>query len=215
MLRKQFEDNITFSSMDKPTKSISQNNPERIQRLDLFDPSGFNRGKPKWVEIAWYLVKGFFFLSSFPWPSWLKRRILILFGAKIGEKLYIRPRVNIHFPWKLDIGDHCWIGDRCELLNLEPIVMESHVALAHDVYLAAGGHDIRSISMQYENKPIYICTGVWIATRAFVGPGVTVGRGSVVAACAVVIRDVEDFVVVAGNPARFIAHRVITKESSR
>jgi len=186
-----------------------------LHRLDLFDSSaGLDREKSKFVEILWHLVKCCFFLTPLPWPSSLKRLILISFGAVVGKGLYIRPRVNIHFPWKLEIGDYCWIGDRCELLNLEPIVFGDHVALAHDVYLAAGNHDIRSLTMSYANKPIYIKSGSWIATRAFIGPGVTIGEGCVVAACSVVVKSVEDGVVVAGNPARVIAQRTIETNNS-
>jgi len=127
----------------------------------------------------------------------------------VGKGLYIRPRVNIHFPWKLSIGDYCWIGERSEILNLEEVVLEDHAALAHDVYLAAAGHDIRSPTMEYKNRPITIERGAWLATRAFVGPGVRVGAQAVVAAGAVVVSDVPQGSIVGGNPAREIGVREV------
>lgn len=163
-----------------------------MHRLDSFSSEDFNRGAPFWVEICWIIIKNIFFLSSWPWPSSLKAFLLRLFGAKVGKGLYLRPRVNIHFPWKLSIGCYCWIGDRCELLNLEPICFEDHVALAHDVYLAAASHDVRSRSMRYKNKPILIKAGTWIASRVFIGPGVVVGRNCVIGACSVVLKDIPD-----------------------
>jgi putative colanic acid biosynthesis acetyltransferase WcaF len=105
-------------------------------RLDQFRPTNFERGASKPKEILWVLVRAFFFLSPIPWPNRIKASLLRMFGAKVGKGLYLRPRVNIHFPWKLTLGDYCWIGDSCELLNLEPITFEDHVALAHEVYLA-------------------------------------------------------------------------------
>jgi putative colanic acid biosynthesis acetyltransferase WcaF len=177
-------------------------------RNDLFDPSvDLDRGRPLLVEIIWYLCKTTFFLSALPWPSSLKRLLLIAFGAKVGTGFVIRPRVNIHFPWKLRIGDHCWIGERTEILNLEEIILENHVALAHDVYLAAAGHDISSPTMAYKNRPIIIGEGTWIASRVFVNPGVTIGPGAVVVSGAVVTKDVPQDSIVGGNPAKEIGKR--------
>ena len=163
-----------------------------MHRHDSFTSKGFQRGAPLLVEIAWIITKNFFFLSSWPWPSSLKSNLLRLFGARVGKGLYIRPRVNIHFPWKLSLGSYCWIGDRCEILNLEHVCLMDHVALAHDVYLAAASHDVRSRSMCYKNRPIMIKSGTWIATRAFVGPGVVIGKNCVIGACSVVMKDVID-----------------------
>jgi acetyltransferase-like isoleucine patch superfamily enzyme len=61
--------------------------------------------------------------------------------------------------------------------------------------------------MDYKNRPITIGSGVWVATRAYIGPGVTVGNNSVVAAGAVVTKDVPERSVVAGSPATVIAAR--------
>ena len=188
---------------------MSKNN---TVRNDLFDKnSGFDRGRGLVVEAAWRLTSLLFFLTPVPWPSAIRRTLLRCFGARIGKGFYIRARVNIHFPWKLEVGDNCWIGESCELLNLEPVVLGDNVALAHEVYLAAAGHNTRSRSMAYANRPINVRSGTWIATRAFVGPGVTIGSNCVVAACAVVIRDVPDNWIVAGNPARHISDRRVTE----
>ena len=179
-------------------------------RNDLFNKSvGLDRGRPKWVELLWYICKIAFFLSALPWPSSLKRQILLAFGAEVGQGFVIRPRVNIHFPWKLRIGDHCWIGERTEILNLEEVTLQDHVALAHDVYLAAAGHDISSPTMAYKNRPIVIKEGTWIASRVFVNPGVTIGAGAVAVAGAVVTKDVPDNCIVGGNPAKEIRRRQI------
>lgn len=181
-------------------------------RLDLFRPTGLDRGRPKHTEALWYFVKVWFFLSPWPWPVRFKRWLLIRFGAKVGKGLYMRPRVGIHFPWKLTIGDHCWVGDGVEILNLEPVTLEDHVVIGHQAYLAAGSHDARSRSMAYANKPIVIRRGTWIATRAFIGPGVTVGENCVVGACAVVMKSVPDDSVVTGQAAQVAGRREIVRD---
>ena len=181
-------------------------------RIDLFTTHGLDRGRPRSIEILWYFAKVIFFLSPWPWPNSLKRKILIAFGAKVGKRPNIRPRVNIHFPWKFTMGDYCWIGDSCEILNLEPVVMEDHVALAHEVYLAAGSHDIRSRTMAYANKPIRIGRGTWVATRAMIGPGVEIGENCVVGAGAIVLKSVPRDSIVGSSLAKVIGKRELTRD---
>ena len=75
-------------------------------RLDQFDAErGLDRGRSKAFLAGWYLLKCVFLLSAWPWPMGLKRCLLRTFGAKIGEGVVIKPRVNVHFPWKLEVGD--------------------------------------------------------------------------------------------------------------
>jgi len=177
--------------------------------LGTFDSSSLDRERSRPFEVLWWLFKLVFIQSAFPWPPSFKRLILIAFGAKIGRHVNLRPGINIHFPWKLRLGDNVWIGDRCTILNLEPVTMQSNSALAHEVYLAAAGHDITSPTFSYANKPITICSGAWIGTRAYIGPGVTVNEHAVVAAGSVVTKDVEAWQVVGGVPAKRISTRNI------
>jgi putative colanic acid biosynthesis acetyltransferase WcaF len=179
-------------------------------RLDLFKPEG-DRGRSRLVEALWVLTKCAFFVTPLPWPNALKRALLRMFGAQIGAGVILRPGVNIHFPWRLKVGNHCWIGDGTQLLNIAPITFEDHVALAHQVYVAAGGHDIRSATMAPKHAPVLVKTGTWIASRAFVGPGVTIHERCVIGAGAVVVKDVGPDVVVGGSPARVIGPRVIDR----
>lgn len=181
-------------------------------RLDKFDPTqNFSRGRTKLIEAAWYAFKCVVFMSPLPWPNVIKVKLLRLFGAKIGVQFRIQPRVAIHFPWKLEVGAHCWIGQRCELLNFEPIILGDHVALAHDVYIATGNHDYTDSSMPYMNRPVMIGSGSWIASRAFIGPGVVIGEHSVVGAGSVVTNNVPSWRVASGNPAKVIRERKLKK----
>jgi putative colanic acid biosynthesis acetyltransferase WcaF len=181
------------------------------QRLDEFDKSTFDRGRPYWCEALWRLTSLLLFEGGFPFPSGLKARALRLFGAEVGTNLYIRQRVYIHFPWRLELGDHVWIGEDCHLLNLAPLTIMSHTALGHGVFLAAAGHDTRSGSLRYRNAPVVIEGGCWLMSRCFVGPGVTVGQNSVVKVGAVVDKDVPASTVMAGNPAVAVHTRVVDK----
>lgn len=181
----------------------------RTVDLSSFDPSGLDRGRSKWVEILWWITRVLIVQSGVPWPSRVRRSLLVMFGARVGRGVYLRPGLRVHFPWKLTVGDNVWIGENTTILNLENVTIESNAALAHEVYIAAAGHDIRSPTFEYRNEPVIIRSGSWIATRAYIGPGVEIGTGAVVAACACVVADVEPHAIVGGVPARRLATRTI------
>lgn len=177
-------------------------------RNDLFDGRpDLDRGRPRWVEALWYLLKCAFFLSSLPWPSSMKRAILRAFGAKIGRGVYIKPRVNVHFPWKLVIGEHTWIGEEAFLLNLEPIVIGAHCCISQRAFLCTGNHDFTQPSMPYRNRGILVEDGAWVGAQVFVGPGVTIGAEAVIGAGSVVTKDQPREMRCAGNPCMPIAAR--------
>lgn len=171
-------------------------------RLDQFDASrGLDRGRGRTVEMLWYLVKCAVFLSPLPWPSRWKGMLLRAFGAKVGDGVVIKPRVNIHFPWKLELGDHCWLGEEVFILNFEKIAIGPHTCVSQRAFLCAGNHDYRDPSFSYRNAPITLGRGVWIGAQVFVGPGVEIGEDCVVAASSVVTRSLPPNRIFRGNPA--------------
>lgn len=155
--------------------------------LSEFDPSiNLDRGTSKWKEIAWYLIKMCFFLSAFPYPNGFKRCLLILFGAKVGRGLVLKPRVNIYFPWKLQVGDNVWIGEEVCLLNFEKLTIGNNVCISQRAFICGGNHDFRKPSMPYRNSPITLEDGCWIGASCFVSAGITVGVDAVVTAGSIV-----------------------------
>jgi putative colanic acid biosynthesis acetyltransferase WcaF len=171
-------------------------------RNDLFDPSkGFDRGRSRWVEATWYLCKIVFFLSAFPWPSWLKVQLLRGFGARVGEGVVLKPRVNIHLPWRLEIGDHAWIGEEAFILNFADVKIGAHCCISQRAFLCTGNHDFREPDMPYRNRPISVEDGAWVGAQCFVGPGVTVGMEAVLTAGSVVTKDVPPAMICGGVPS--------------
>lgn len=170
-------------------------------RLDLFDQNkGLSRGRGHPVEIAWYIVKCLFFLSPVPWPRRMKCFLLRRFGAKIGTGVVIKPRVNIHLPWKLAVGDYSWIGEEALILNFEPVVIGSHACLSQRVFLCTGNHDYRDPNFSYRNAPITIEAGAWLGAQSFVCPGTTVARDAVVTAGSIVTGNLPAGMICSGNP---------------
>ncbi len=112
----------------------------------------------------------------------------------------IAPRVNIHMPWKLTIGDHSWIGEEVFILSLEQVTIGSNVCISQRAFLCAGNHDYSSPTFDYMGAPITIGDGAWIGAQSFVGPGVTVGVDTVVTAGSVVVKSLPDGQVCSGNP---------------
>ena len=164
-------------------------NAARRRRLAGFTGRGYDKGRAAHWQIAWLLVSG---LVVTRWWCPLRLRVAILrgFGADIGANVLIRHRVRVHWPWKLTVGDDSWIGEDVWLLNLEPVVIGSDVCISQGALLCTGSHDRNSPTFEFDNAPITVGDGAWIATRATVLRGVTVGADAVVGACALVTRDV-------------------------
>jgi putative colanic acid biosynthesis acetyltransferase WcaF len=179
----------------------------RYQDLTLFELSEGARGRPAWFVQFWWIFDALFVR---PTPQILyawRRFALRLFGAKIGTGVLIRPGVRVTYPWKLVVGDHCWVGDDAKIYNIDEIEIGGHTVVSQEAYLCAGTHDPRAVPFPISAAPIVIEPECWIAARAFVGPGVRISRGAVVGACSVVQADVPAATIVAGFPARAIQKR--------
>lgn len=158
----------------------------------------------KLARLLWAVVYVLCFrLSPRPmhfWRCWLLR----LFGAKIGASVKVYASARIWAPWNLSIEDGAILGDRVDCYCVAPISIGAGAVISQDSCLCAATHDHRSDAFTLIPKPIVIAARAWVAARAFIGPGVTVGRQSVIGACAVVFRDVPEGVTVVGNPATVI-----------
>ena len=148
-----------------------------------------------------------FFISAFPYPSSFKRFILRSFGAKVGKGLIIKPRVNIHFPWKLTVGDDVWIGEEAFLLNFEPLVIGNNVCISQRAFLCGGNHNYKMPSMPYRNGSITLEDGCWIGANCFVGPNLIIGVDTVVSAGSVVTKSLNSNGIYRGNPVEFVKNR--------
>ncbi|UEG52647.1 WcaF family extracellular polysaccharide biosynthesis acetyltransferase [Mucilaginibacter daejeonensis] len=176
-------------------------------RLEKFDPGDFDRGASKVKEILWYLTKVVFFLSALPYPNKIKIIILKLFGAKVGKGVIIKPRVNIHFPWKLKLGDHVWIGEEVFILNFETTNIGNSVCISQRAFLCGGNHNYKDPAMPYRNGPITLMDGVWVGACCFIAPNVTIGADSVITAGSVVTNNIHGNGIFKGDPAVFIKNR--------
>lgn len=152
------------------------------------------------------------------WRRWdgvkrLRGRYYSRLLATAGEGLRIGCDVRIYRPEMVRVGSGCYLGDGVQLYP-----WNAPISLGNNVLVAAGARMItrkhgfaeldRPMAEQgYSNAPIVIEDDVWIGFQAVILPGVTIGKGSIVGAGAVVTRDVEPGSIVAGVPARLIRLR--------
>lgn len=153
-------------------------------------------------RVLWGLVWPLFRLT--PRPFFWSWRIFLLrmFGAKIGKNVRINPSAHVFLPWNLTIGEYATVGNCANLYSVGPIRIGARATISQNTHICAGGHDASSRTLELTRSSIFIGEDAWVAADAFVGPGVTIGRGAIVSARAVVFSDVDDMVIVSGNPAR-------------
>lgn len=170
----------------EPLQELTDRDPGLPRRnLAGFSGAGYDRGRNAAWQVAWQLVSG---LVVVRWwcPPPVRRSILRAFGAEIGSNAVIRHRVRIHWPWKLRVGAGSWVGEGAWILNLEPVSIGSDVCISQEVLLCTGSHDRTSPTFEFDNAPIVVEDGAWIAARATVLRGSVVGHDSVIGACALV-----------------------------
>jgi putative colanic acid biosynthesis acetyltransferase WcaF len=159
-------------------------------------------------RLLWGIVNFLFFkYSPRPFHSW-RSLILRLVGAKVGKGVHVYPRVKIWAPWNLIIGDYSGIANGAILYSQDMIIIGKRVVISQGVHLCSGTHDYTKYDFPLITKPILIGDNVWIASEAFVHPGVKIGEGAVIGARSVVGKDMPSWMVSTGNPCKPIKVRI-------
>lgn len=162
------------------------------------------------LKIALWYIFNQCFINSYLLPiSSFKRSLLRLFGAKIGKGVIIKPKVNIKYPWKLEVGDYSWIGEKVWIDNLAKVTVGKNVCISQGALLLCGNHDYSISSFDLIVKEIILEDGVWIGAQAFVAPGIRCKSHAVLSASSFAKENLESYTIYAGNPAKAIKQRVI------
>lgn len=176
--------------------------------LSLFDVGDYQAG-PRFKVLIWYFVNYYIFNSSFPWPYSIKSALLRFFGAKVGKGLVIKTRVRIKNPWRLTIGNHCWIGESVWIDNLEDVFVGNHVSISQGAMLLTGNHDYTRREFPYRLGKITLEDGVWIGAQSVVCPGVVCKSHSILTVNSVATKGLDAWSIYSGNPAQFQRQRVM------
>ncbi|MGK7877853.1 MAG: hormogonium polysaccharide biosynthesis acetyltransferase HpsU [Xenococcaceae cyanobacterium] len=185
-------------------KSQSESTPpldtEPLIDLRKYDQSWFDRGRPGWFILLWWLVQAIAFPLSpqnfYSFRCWLLR----LFGARVGTGVRIRPTARFTYPWKVEIGDYSWIGDDVVFYSLDRISIGSQCVISQECYLCTASHNLQDVAFGLITDPIAIGNGVWIATDCFIAPGVKIGANAVIGARSSVFSNIPAQQVAWGTP---------------
>lgn len=134
-------------------------------------------------------------------------RILLsrITNSEIDESVAVFTPLFINYGKHTKIGKNVFINFDCTFLDLGGITIEDNVLIAPKVNLLSEGHPLAPENRQsLVPGPIHIKKNAWIGANATILPGVTIGENAVVAAGAVVSKDVSDNTVVGGIPAKII-----------
>lgn len=137
----------------------------------------------------------------------MRKWFLMILGAKFGERTYLFRRAEVLKPYGLKIGKRTSIGWFTLLDARGGLDIGNNVNISSYVKIITGSHDINSPQFEAKFEPVKIEDNVWIGSGAIILQNVTIGRGAVVAAGAVVTKDIEENSVVGGVPAKFITKR--------
>lgn len=150
-----------------------------------------------------------FFLKIMMWIPLhvLRKCICKLVFNKYAFSTSVRRNVDLRSPYRIEIGENCNINKKCVLDGRGGVKIGNNVDIAQEVNIWTEEHDYNSPDFISTENPVVIEDYVWIASRATILPGVTIGRGAVVACGAVVTKDVPPLAIVAGIPARIIGTR--------
>ena len=140
--------------------------------------------------------------------------VLRLWGAKVGKGCAIAAGAKIWAPWNLEVGDYVAVANGAELYDVAKIKIGNHATISQDSYVCTASHDISKKLRPLVFRSIVIGDYAWICARAIILQDVSIGAGGIVAAGAVVTKDVEPWTVVGGNPAKFIKRRVLSDETN-
>lgn len=181
------------ATRERPQRSLSS------QPADW--PSGFAKIRSHLGAAAYNLAIG-----GVPFHA-VRQQWLKACGMHIGKHVCLMRATTIIRPERISIGDRTIIGMQCFLGGEAGLTIGSNVNISSYAVLLGGRHDVNDPKFSSILEPMVIDDYVWIATRATVTGGVHIGRGAVVAAGAVVTKDVPPYAIVGGVPAKKIGER--------
>lgn len=177
--------------------------------LSRFDNSWYHTKAGPVKRILWYYINEILFKSAF-FPFYgIKVRVLRVFGAKVGKGVIIKPHVNIKSPWRLEIGNYTWIGEKVWIDNQADIFIGDNVCISQGAMLLTGNHDYKKSTFDLIIGDIHIEEGAWVGAQSVVCPGVTLKSHAILSVGSIATKTLEAYSIYQGNPAIKVRNREI------
>jgi putative colanic acid biosynthesis acetyltransferase WcaF len=173
---------------------------------------GFSPGRSRLLEAIWIIIDAVIIDNRANVFSGSRVFLLRLFGATIGRNCRFLHATRVKYPWKLSIGDNCWIGEGVVFYNHDNVAIGNNVCISQETFIASGSHDLTNMDLTL--APIVIKDGVWISSRCFIQKGVTIGANVVVTPNSVIHKSLADDGIYGGNPCKFLRSRWENRERS-
>ena len=177
---------------------------------DSFRPLGRGPAFPlanKLERVLWKLVWLLLARATPPQLAGWRRFLLKLFGARVGAGARVYGSVRIWLPRHLELGEGVIVGPGAELYNQGRIAIGPFCVISQRAFLCASSHRTSDPDFELVTRPIALGRGCWVAAEAFVGPGVTMADGAVLAARGALFEDAAMMGIYRGNPAALVGER--------
>ena len=138
---------------------------------------------------------------------YFRRFFYRLAGIKIGRGSAIHMKARFYDPRNISVGEDSIIGEGVVLDGRDLLTIGNHVDIATEVMIYNSEHDVNDENFIATNSPVTIEDYVFVGPRAIILAGVTIGRGAIIGASAVVTKDVPPYAIVGGVPAKIIGER--------
>lgn len=169
-------------------------------RVDMRIPDPENRAENVRAAQVMYQLN-----HTMPFTEEYNGLLKELFGENLGQNSYVAAPINGACVSTVKIGNGVFINSNLLAMARGGITIEDGVQIAANVQLISNNHDPYDLSI-LTCKPVLIKEAAWIGAGATILPGVCVGKHAVVGAASVVTKDVPDYAVVVGNPAKVIKY---------
>jgi len=159
------------------------------------------------LQCVYYLIFTVNLVSKFLVFFYLRKLWLGLWNINLGKRTAIHSTVKFTHISNFSIGNNSTVNNGCLLDNRKGIYIGDNVNISHNSKIYTLGHDIDCSNFKAKGASVYIDDYVCIFSNVLICPGVSIGKGAVVMPGSVVVKDILEYEVVGGNPAKFIRYR--------